>query len=397
VFKSIYILTIAIVHDRYKKNLEFDTVVSIMKLVALCVMVSLLLAPVVGVLVSESVFNNPEGNNYICEPKDEVPPESVIKSTPTFIIWPVNIYSRPSISVNWHGVDDPQGSGIKWYDVQYIKYYIGEGYHTMEFPYWGDWQMNTTNTSAQFIAELDYVYYFRVRGTDNSGNVEAWSLLYATSVVKGVPGAACEEIAKGIQEQIEETPIPEHYLDDGGIIPPIEDDDTPPVSRMEPLFPLHFWVSPRCWPMNLDEIGIQVYPYPPAYYAFEWLEEKGIISEVYDGGSIGLSWDGFEQRGGTGVESFDVQYRQPHLDHYYICYDNSDTPVVPDNSVPYISREWIDIITDTIENNTIFYPNYPGFYQFRCRAIDYAGNVEEYPITGDTSVYIIDLSTVHTC
>jgi len=222
------------------------------------------------------------------------------------------------------------------------------------------------------------------------GNVEAWSLLHATTVVKGVPGWICDELVEGIQEQLDELPIPEHYLDNGGIIPPIEDDVTPPVSRIEPLFPLHFWVSPRCWPMNLDIVSIQVYPYPPAYYAFEWLEENGIITEVYDGGSIGLSWVGYEKRGDTGIEYYDVQYRRPHLEYYRIM---KITQPIPSG----LNKDWTDIITDTTENNTLFYTNYSGFYQFRCRATDYSGNVEEYPITADTSVYIMDLSKVSTC
>ena len=64
-FKSIYILTIAIVDNRHNINLEFVMVVSIMKLVAICVMVSMLLAPVMGVLVGDSLIDFWDKENYI--------------------------------------------------------------------------------------------------------------------------------------------------------------------------------------------------------------------------------------------------------------------------------------------------------------------------------------------
>jgi hypothetical protein len=70
----------------------------------------------------------------------------------------------PAFKVHWTGYD-LGGSGIRCYDVQY-RDGIGE---------WQDWMTCTTNTSAKFRAQYGHMYSFRVRATDNAGNVEEWS------------------------------------------------------------------------------------------------------------------------------------------------------------------------------------------------------------------------------
>jgi hypothetical protein len=71
---------------------------------------------------------------------------------------------NPIFRVQWTG-DDFDGSGIKCYDVQYRD---GTGR-------WRDWMTCTTDTSAKFLGRRGHTYSFRVRATDNAGNVEKWS------------------------------------------------------------------------------------------------------------------------------------------------------------------------------------------------------------------------------
>jgi|GEM_PF-2352723 len=65
-------------------------------------------------------------------------------------------------SVNWSGSD--YVSGVAHYDVQ-VK--VDDGG-------WTDWLTATPLTWSQYAGEIDHTYYFRSRGTDNVGNVEAY-------------------------------------------------------------------------------------------------------------------------------------------------------------------------------------------------------------------------------
>ncbi len=82
---------------------------------------------------------------------------------PWTFITPLPAFSQSSVSLHWGG-GDLGGSGIRSYDVQYRQ---GAGV-------WTDWRMGTTKTSAIFNSSSGVEYGFRVRGTDNAGNQEAW-------------------------------------------------------------------------------------------------------------------------------------------------------------------------------------------------------------------------------
>lgn len=89
---------------------------------------------------------------------DVTPPTATMNSLPAV--------SPASFTVRWSGTDNQGGSGIRNYDVQFRI--NGGG--------WNNWLTATTLTQNQFTnAANGALYEFRVRATDNAGNVGAWS------------------------------------------------------------------------------------------------------------------------------------------------------------------------------------------------------------------------------
>ena len=78
--------------------------------------------------------------------------------------------------------------------------------------------------------------------------------------------------------------------------------------------------------------------------------------------SFEITWHGYDPGDGTGLDHFDVQYR------------DGDDP-------------WIDWITGTTDTTAIFTGQENHKYYFRCRGVDKSGNVEPYP-NYDTYTYI---------
>lgn len=89
---------------------------------------------------------------------DTVPPESEVLPLPVYT-------SDPEIAVRWAGKDDPKGSGIASYDIQYRI--IPQGA-------WTDWKNGTSDTQATYEGQNGYTFGFRSRARDAAGNVEAW-------------------------------------------------------------------------------------------------------------------------------------------------------------------------------------------------------------------------------
>ncbi len=94
--------------------------------------------------------------------------------------------SPATFTVFWTG-DDTGGSGLKDLDVQ-----IREGAGGT----WADWQTHTTATSASFTGVGGRAYYFRTRGRDHAGNVEAWPATHdaMTTVEPNPPLTAVEAL-----------------------------------------------------------------------------------------------------------------------------------------------------------------------------------------------------------
>jgi hypothetical protein len=90
---------------------------------------------------------------------DTLPPSVSVNALPGFTF-------TPSFQVTWSGSDNPGGSGIQSYDVQF----------QVDNGPWQAWLVNTTATSAQFTGGRDgSIYGFRARGTDFAGNVQPYT------------------------------------------------------------------------------------------------------------------------------------------------------------------------------------------------------------------------------
>jgi hypothetical protein len=348
-----------------------------MKLITLGIIFAMVLTPTMALFATDVGFLRNNINEQSSITNDGKSPISTLDAVPNIVFWPENIYSRPHAYIKWFGEDDLMGVGIQNFDVQYKMQYIGDGYHTMELAEWQDWLMETENTSASLLLELDYAYYFRCRARDYMNNTESWPVTWdAITIAKGVAPDTYEEVVEILREKKDER---EDDDEERRKPRPEPRDEIPPESRVKRLFPFHFLISPLCWPADDELMSVMVYPYPPSYHIIGWLEDHGIISQVYDYGTIPVSWFGEDNPGGSGIESYDVQYRHPQ-------------PILTFKETPFpYSMDWNNILTETEETETKFKVYGTGYYQFRCRARDTAGNEEDYPVSADTSVLVIDL------
>lgn len=106
-----------------------------------------------GILAFDSYAWNPDWQTT-----DAGEPESMVN--------PLPFLSRGGdFRVSWGGSD--QLSGVAAYDVQYR---IGED------GAWTNWQMYTSDTSAEFTALNGKTVYFRSRAYDQANNVESWPI-----------------------------------------------------------------------------------------------------------------------------------------------------------------------------------------------------------------------------
>ncbi len=88
------------------------------------------------------------------------------KTAPTSQMLPLPVYSNnPELVIRWAGEDDPKGSGIASFDIQYRTAPDGQ---------WTDWKMDTNQTQATFDGNNGFTYEFRSRARDAAGNVEDW-------------------------------------------------------------------------------------------------------------------------------------------------------------------------------------------------------------------------------
>lgn len=76
-----------------------------------------------------------------------------------------SVTNSTSFVVSWSGGDNPGGTGIQFYDVQY----------RMSGGEWTFWR-RTRSTSATFTTSQDGLYEFEARGVDNAGNFELFRL-----------------------------------------------------------------------------------------------------------------------------------------------------------------------------------------------------------------------------
>jgi len=191
-----------------------------MKILVLGLIVSMIIAP--GFLfISNEIYLNENDGIPICPKIDETPPNSTVKVCPRVLLHPENCYCLPTVMVQWGGADDWGGSGIATYDVQFKRQYVcidPDNVYAAVLPFWQDWQINTTNTSAIFYPSLDEIYLFRCRAIDNQGNIENWPKVWDTFLICiGVSGSVeiVEEVRDGLENwigsidnKVDEMPIP---------------------------------------------------------------------------------------------------------------------------------------------------------------------------------------------
>ena len=99
---------------------------------------------------------------------DTLPPTSAMAAIP-------DISSSETIPLTWTGSDET--SGIADYDLQVRNGTSGE---------WVDLLTNTIATSTVYTGTVGETYYFRIRATDNAGNLEPWPETYDMFTLVGV-------------------------------------------------------------------------------------------------------------------------------------------------------------------------------------------------------------------
>ncbi|MEZ4675311.1 MAG: fibronectin type III domain-containing protein [Caldilineaceae bacterium] len=107
---------------------------------------------------------------------------------------PLSPYVDSNFNVTWSGQDESGGSGIAYYDVQYLV--PGED--------WQNWLMHTTATSGTYYGGQNGVtYQFRTRAVDNAGNVQAFG------------GAQSQTIVDSAAPIVTVNPLPEYTFSAG--------------------------------------------------------------------------------------------------------------------------------------------------------------------------------------
>jgi hypothetical protein len=134
-----------------------------------------------------------------------------------------------------------------------------------------------------------------------------------------------------------------------GIIP---DDDIPPISTM---------------------ISQKIFLYLHGTYQDSTLCPK----------SIPVYWEGVDA-GATDLIYFDIQYRKANFEFDPDECHPAVFPPDPNWYNPIEKSEWVDWQMHTTNTSASLDVEPDMVYFFRCRASDYAGNVEPWPITWDT-------------
>ncbi|MGA1847911.1 MAG: hypothetical protein ACMUHB_01100, partial [Thermoplasmatota archaeon] len=218
----------------------------------------------------------------------------------------------------------------------------------------------------------DMVYEFRVRAVDRSGNEEEWSPSAQTrTAVLTVPNVIYKAVMIG------------HYFKDE-TEERIKDrvpGDTHPVSRVLPLSPI---AIPE--PILTMDHKPRILLYPDIDITNPSFAPEDGIFAYWTYGSMELQWEGIDLKGSEDL-TFDIQYRRVYLE--------TDIVMIPEarmdpRALP-ASTGWTDWLTGVTSNEGNFEIRGPGLYEFRCRATDSYGNVEEYPLAADACTYVLPM------
>ncbi len=289
-----------------------------------------------------------------------------------------NEISNPSFT--WSGAQDRGGSGVDGYLV-----------------YWGidaagtsaDFQPGATMDSARVSSPS--VYYLRVQTTDRAGNSADWTTLFTFRYDSSAPANPSEiwspSHTVGEWSNDETVDVGWSAASDGrgsGLagysiswttepdsVPPAEMTVTDAGATSPPL------ADGRSWYFHLRSVDNTAnWTSGAVHQGPFWIDSTppdssvDPLPEVQTTASFVVSWSGDDPGGGSGVASYDVQYREN-------------------------DGAWVDWLSATTLTSELFGPTSPvpvragQTYSFRCRARDTAGNVEAYlGGAGDTSTRI---------
>lgn len=329
-------------------------------------------APIGGIMIMDNTTIEKE------HVEDTTPPTSTIYSPLFYILPPLyDIGGITGFTVTWEGNDNEGGVGIDYFDVQY-RYTPNNCYGdlpiTTMLPTWYDLITNTTKTSTLVNVRHDMLYEFRVRAVDKNGNEESWPAHPQTrTFVVTVPNVIYKalvighQVADGIEGRIRER-IPDDTPPNSRVLP------LPPIAIPEPILTVDHEPRILLFP-NIDITDPSFAPddNPFGYWTY---------------GSIPVRWEGRDPKG-TEELLFDVQYRRTYLE--------TDVVKIPEARIDPrglpATTDWIDWLNNVTYNEEEFNIEAPGLYEFRCRATDMSGNIEEYPLTADASTYVFPIAS----
>jgi hypothetical protein len=213
---------------------------------------------------------------------DTIPPQSAVLPLPMYS-------SDLQIPVRWAGKDDPKGSGLASYDIQYRIIPQGP---------WTDWKNATADTQAVFDGQDGYTYGFRSRARDAAGNVE----LYRddpdayTTVDTRPPSLAVDTPSNGAH--VQPGPLVVRGRTEPGVFVAVNDKRaeesggvfTSTVDAAGRDFLVTVTAADQAGNVARLQITVQAAPRyndvpmsHPAFTAIEYLSDQGIVSGYGDG------------------------------------------------------------------------------------------------------------------
>ncbi len=303
---------------------------------------------------------------------------TIDRTAPTSQVGPLPLYSSATFTVSWSGEDNL--SGIASYDIQVCQDNCAD-------PTWGwtTWLTKVTQTASLFTSgEHGHTYYFRSRARDHAGNVEEWpaspdastlvDTLPPSSQVSALPPYSTatftvswsgEDGASGVASYDVQFCAGQCNEPTGG--GGAWQDWLTRTTRTSAAFTggehgqtYHFRCRARDragniepWPANPDASTI-VDARPPES------QVQGL--PLYTTAAFTVTWSGEDSL--SGIASYDVQY----------CVGDCTDPLIV----------WTDWLQRTPYTSSLFTGGEDGrTYNFRSRAHDHAGNVEEWPASPD--------------
>jgi hypothetical protein len=275
-----------------------------------------------------------------------------------------------TFTVNWSG-SDGTGSGILSYDIEYQE----------DGGQWMPWLLGTTQTSSSFTGNPGGTYGFRSRARDVAGNVEAYPAIPdATTQIQGIPAPAYVNDGVGADEDWTNAPA---TLSGNWAIVAGASDYQYCIGTTSGGQELVAWNSVgNVASFTRSDLSLQdartyyisargsIPDFPGATGTSDGITtdfrapESQVLPlpQVEPATIFTVSWTGTDQAPvgglGSGIESYDIQYQK-------------DTGF------------WTDWRTSTTATSASFTGEPGSVYNFRSRARDRAGNVEQYPQTPD--------------